>query len=84
MGFFKRLFGLEKEETEQVQETQPVVVEQPKDIQRVVEKVYPICSFCNENCEDDRAIVHELGKVFHKKCARKLRKQAKNFIAGNQ
>ena len=90
MGFWKKLFGFEKEEIieEQKIETPVQEIEQEtienKPLETEVNQSKPsvYCEHCKEAIIDDRAMVHELGKLFHKQCARKLRKQAKKVLYG--
>lgn len=77
MGFWKRLFGLEEEviiETEQ--ETEPIDIKsEPEEVATGNE-----CDYCKEEIYEGEPIRTIVGKKFHKRCAKRAIKQAKQEL----
>jgi hypothetical protein len=79
MNILKKLFGFK--EKEQTQEIQEKVTQEP--IQQIKEPtIRGECWWCKTNVYEDERYAKQQGKLFHKKCYKEAKSQARGLNMG--
>lgn len=83
MGFWSNLFG-GKKEVEQKEVQQEELSSSPIAEHSTQAEEIGICEYCGSNIFSDQITRRIMNKNFHKKCAKKLRKESMRLLAGNE